>query len=115
MTILGAQGGTQGMLSGSILGTQGGTLRHSRRHPGGTQGTPGGQRRLGGKVCQHMCVFLIKVARPTISRRRERPDPHDLRSLRTKVGGRGPGSYPPHPPPSPKKSRQEPYSGTLFG
>ena len=46
--------------SGRLLGAQGGTQRHPRRHPGGTQGSPGGQRRLGGKVCQNICVFSDK-------------------------------------------------------
>ena len=42
----------------------------------------------GGKMCQNHCVFLSKVARPTISSARERPDPHQVRSLCIKVGGR---------------------------
>ena len=86
--------------SGRLLGAQGGTQRHPRRHPGGTQGSPGGQRRLGGKVCQNICVFLIKVARPTFSPARERPDPHEVRSSAAKVGERGPGNHPINPPPS---------------
>ena len=39
-------------------------------------------------MCQNICVFLSKVARATVSRARERPDPHQVRSLCTKVGGR---------------------------
>ena len=91
--------GSMGRLSGGSLGAVWGLQEASRRHPGGTQETPrrhpeaprrhpGGQRRLGGKVCQNMCVLLSKVVRPTVSPARERTDPHDLRSLRTKVGGR---------------------------
>ena len=44
-------------------------------------------RRLGAKMMQNHNVFLSKVARPSISRRRNEGNPHDLRSLRTKVSG----------------------------
>ena len=45
-------------------------------------------------MCQNHCVFLSKVARPTVSRARERPDPHQVRSLCIKVGKRpGRGTF----------------------
>ena len=40
---------------------------------------------LEAKCVKTYVFFLIKVARATISRRRERGDPHEVRSLRTKV------------------------------
>ena len=68
--------------SGRNQGTQ-----STRRHPGGTQGTQ--EVRLGSeiKVCQIICVFSTGCSRPAILPQRERGDPHDLRSLCTKVGG----------------------------
>ena len=41
-----------------------------------------------GNCAKTICVFLSKVARPTVSRARERPDPYQVRSLCTKVGER---------------------------
>ena len=38
-------------------------------------------------MMQNHCVFLSKVARPTILAESGEGDPHDLRSLRTKVEG----------------------------
>ena len=37
-------------------------------------------------MCQNHGVLLSKVARPSVSCERGEGDPHDLRSLRTKVG-----------------------------
>ena len=62
-------------ISGRHLGDiQGGVWRHLelREARGGS----------GGKSRQNHCVFLLKVARPTISLEFWRGDPHDLRSLR---------------------------------
>ena len=39
-------------------------------------------------LCRNHCIFLSKVARPTISSRREGGNMDDLRSLRTKVDGK---------------------------
>ena len=77
-----------------------GTQKAPRSHPGGTQEVPKDtQRHPGGaqeargileEKCAKTYVFFFseKVARPTISRRRERPDPHRLPRLRIKVGRR---------------------------
>ena len=81
---------------------------------GGIWGASGGQRRLGGKMCQNMCVFLSKVARATISRRREQPDPHEVRSLHTKVAPRSPVRIP-RITQSPTPNRQDPNSREQFG
>ena len=63
----------------------------SERHLGGSR-IPGGSQRLqmapGRKLCQNHCVFLSKVARPTISPARDESRCHHLRSLRTKMSGR---------------------------
>ena len=86
--------------------------------PGGTQGHPehqGGQRSLGGKVCQIMCVFSTGCSRPTILPQRERGDPHDLRSLCTKVYHRRCRDHPADKHPIPKKSRQNPYRRICLG
>ncbi len=56
-----------------------GTQRHPRRHPGGTQEAPWRQN-----VLKHV-FSLATVARPSVSRRRERPNPHHLPRLRTNV------------------------------
>ena len=66
----------------------GGDQEAPRRHPEAPRRRPGGQRQLGGKCVQNHRVLPKKVARATISRRRERPDPHHVRNLRTKVRGR---------------------------
>ena len=77
----------------------GGIWEASGRHLGGMReasgrlsGGWGGHGRpevgLEGKCAKTIVFFLLKVARATISRRRERPDPHQVRSLRTKVGKR---------------------------
>ncbi len=88
---------------------RGGGIMEEESWPGRPRRHPGGQRRLRGKSCQNQRVFLSKVARPTILAESGEGDPHDLRSLRTKVGvnSRG-GSQRPAPGPSP--DRQNPYS-----
>ena len=61
--------------------TSGGVWRRTQRRqeaPGVTRGV------LEENVPNHM-FFLSKVARPTISHESGEGDPHDLRSLRTKV------------------------------
>ena len=58
-----------------------------RKHPQarrGPQEAPGG---LGGNMCENICVFSAKVARPGISPSVWKGDPHDLRNLCTKVEG----------------------------
>ena len=69
----------------------------SGRHLGGiweASGPKEAQKRISRKMCQNHCVFLSKVARATVSRARERPDPHQVRSLCIKVGERpGRGSF----------------------
>ena len=83
-----------------------GTQEEAGRHPGNTQeahgcnheaprGAPGGprctrehpghQRGLGNEMCPNHSVLLSKVTRATTSHRWERPDPHQVRSVRTKV------------------------------
>ena len=85
------------------------TLLGSPGLPGGSLGLQGHGRRLGGKMIQNHSAFLSKVARPTISAESGEGDPHDLRSLRTKVGVYSSrGSHRPAPGPSP--DRQNPYS-----
>jgi len=80
------------------------------------RGHPGGQRRLRGKMCQNHGVVPSKVARPTISRRRERPDHHRLPRLRTKVGGRRGPAHPTHLSLTHKTIRQNPSSvATVWG
>ena len=68
-----------------------------RRHPGQPRRPEASWRQ---SVSKHVCFFLIKVARPTFSPARERPDPHEVRSRAAKVGGRGPGNHPGYTPPS---------------
>ena len=75
----------------------GGIWEASGRHLGGiweASGPKEARKRIWRKLCQNICVFLSKVARATVSRARERPDPHQVRSLCTKVGGRpGRGTF----------------------
>ena len=70
-----------------IIQLPGGTLGDSPGLPGGSLGLQGHGRRLGGKIMQSHCVFLTKVDSPTILAESGEGDPHDLRSLRTKVEG----------------------------
>ena len=65
-------------------------------------------------MCQNMHVLPKKVARPSVSPARERTDPHELRSLRTKVEARLPNRIP-RTTQSPTPNRQDPYSRKLFG
>ena len=72
----------------------GGTQEAPRRHPEaprGTQRHPGGTQEVRGLWDSKTTILrereMKKVARPTVSRARERPDPHDLRSLSAKVDG----------------------------
>ena len=60
----------------------------SQEHPGGIRRHPGHQRGLWVKRCKNHIVLWSKVARPTVLRRQERPDPHQVCNLRTKVSGR---------------------------
>ena len=65
---------------------------------------------------QNHCVFLSKVARPTILAESGEGDPHRLPHLRTKVGGRAPRADPAMTPPSSKTNRQNPSSvNTVWG
>ncbi len=93
-----------------------------RRHPGGTQEAPkaprrhpGGQRCLGGKMCQNICVFSAKVARPTIPLQRGEGDHHRLRCLCRKVDRRRYAPDPAEETTIPKTSRQNPYSRSCLG
>ena len=61
-----------------------------------------------------MCIFPWKAARPTISPARGRTDPHEVRSLHTKVVHCSPPEIPPTTQ-SPTPNRQDPYSQKLFG
>ena len=91
------------------------------RHLGGTWEAPerhsgrlGHRRQLGGKCAQNMWVLLSKEARASVSRRRERTDPHEVPRLRTKVCGRSASeagkcctdAY---------QHRQDPYSSSCLG
>ena len=59
-------------------------------------------------------VFLSKVARLSVSRRRERPDPHEVPRLRTKVGERQGGAHPTYSNPIPWRSRLIEVGGCCF-
>ena len=84
--------------------------------PGGSLGLQGHGRCLGAKMMQDHCVLLSKVARPTILAESGEGDPHDLRSLHTKVAGRRGRADPAQTPPSSKTIRQKPYSvNTAWG
>ena len=84
--------------------------------PGGSPGPPWLQRRPGLKLCQTHRVLLSKVARATILAESGEGDMHDLRSLRTKVGGRRPGTAATEASPALKTIRQNPYSvNTVWG
>ena len=63
------------------------TLLGSPGLPGGSLGLQGHGRRLGGKMMQNHRAFLSEVARPGVLAESGEGDPHDLRSLRTKVEG----------------------------
>ena len=68
----------EGSSGGRLWREAGGT----QRHPGGTQEAPRASGRLEAaleaKCAKTMLFFAAKVARPTVSSRRERPDPHRL-------------------------------------
>ena len=63
---------------------------------------------------QNHSVFSAKVARPTVSRARERSDSDQVRSLRTKVG-RPADEDSAAQSKGPYQHRQNPYSQELFG
>ena len=65
----------------------GNSQKPARRDPGLTQSHQGIQARFWIKICQTHCVLLSKVAQATVSRRRERRDPHRSCSLRTGMNG----------------------------
>ncbi len=71
------------------------TLLGSPGLPGGSLGLQGHGRRLGGKMMQNHNVFLTKVARPPVLAESGEGDPHDPRSLRTKVVHRSSAEGPP--------------------
>ena len=75
----------------------------------------GPEGRLGGKVYQNHRVFLFKVDSPTVSRRRERSDPHRLPRWCTKVGRGTPAADQADQSPALYHNRQNPYSWKLFG
>ena len=86
-----------------------------RKHPQarrGPQEAPGG---LGGNMCENICVFSAKVARPGISPSVWKGDPHDLRNLCTKVDGRQDAGHPTDKYQLRKTSRQNPYSRSCLG
>ncbi len=71
-------------------------------------------KRLGDKMMQNHCVFLSKVDSPTILAESGEGDPHDLRSLRTKVHRRRWPDDPAEEHPIPKTNRQNPYSRSCW-
>ena len=86
-----------------------------RKHPQarrGPQEAPGG---LGGNMCENICVFSAKVSRPGISSSVWRGDPHDLRSLSTKVDHCGGAETSTDKTPIPKNTRQNPYRRSCLG
>ena len=77
-----------------IFKNLGGTPGGTQRHPSGTQETPRAPRRpeaaLEAKCAKTIMFFSAKVARPSVSRKRQRPDPHRLRYILSKVDSRKP-------------------------
>ena len=59
-------------------------------------------------MCQNHCVFSAKVARPTVSRARERSDSDQVRSLCIKVASRFVRDLGCHPR-APYQHRQNPF------
>ena len=103
-----------------------GAPRITQKHPGaprhtrgsqeagdahrGIQEAPGGQRRLGDKHVPKRVCFPLKVARATITRRREWPDPHQVPRLPPKVAHRRWPDRLSEEDPIPKTTHQNPHS-----
>ena len=82
--------------------------------PGGSPRPPGLKGRLGVKIMQTHSVCLSKVAQPTILAESGEGDPHDLRSLHTKVGGHR-GQQSRHEIPNTEDTPPEPLQQRQFG